>query len=71
LGTRFSTEAGEILSQAPEGDRRVPGGTPTGRFPGAPGNWQYSAYGILQVVAWEVEFTDEFRDWWDALSEEQ
>jgi hypothetical protein len=22
-------------------------------------------------VAWEVEFTDEFRDWWNALSEEQ
>jgi hypothetical protein len=22
-------------------------------------------------VAWEVEFTDEFRDWWDALSEER
>ncbi len=23
------------------------------------------------VVPWDVEFTDEFRDWWDALSEEQ
>jgi hypothetical protein len=23
------------------------------------------------IVAWEVEFTDEFRAWWDALSEEQ
>jgi hypothetical protein len=23
------------------------------------------------VVAWEVEFTDEFRDWWNSLSEEQ
>ena len=23
------------------------------------------------VGAWEVEFTDEFRDWWDALSEER
>jgi hypothetical protein len=22
-------------------------------------------------VAWEVEFTDEFRQWWDALSENQ
>jgi len=22
-------------------------------------------------VAWDVEFTDEFRNWWDALSEEQ
>ena len=22
-------------------------------------------------VPWEVEFTDEFQDWWDALSEEQ
>ena len=22
-------------------------------------------------VAWEVEFTDEFRDWWNVLSEEQ
>jgi hypothetical protein len=22
-------------------------------------------------VAWEVEFTDEFQDWWNALSEEQ
>jgi hypothetical protein len=22
-------------------------------------------------VAWEVEFTDEFRDWWSALSEDQ
>jgi hypothetical protein len=22
-------------------------------------------------VAWEVEFTDEFEDWWDALSEAQ
>ena len=22
-------------------------------------------------VAWDVEFTDEFRDWWNALSEEQ
>jgi hypothetical protein len=35
------------------------------------GNWEYSVYGILLCVAWEVEFTDEFRDWWDALSEEQ
>ena len=22
-------------------------------------------------MAWEVEFTDEFRDWWNSLSEEQ
>jgi hypothetical protein len=22
-------------------------------------------------VAWEVEFTDEFQDWWNALSEAQ
>jgi len=22
-------------------------------------------------VAWEVEFTDEFQDWWNPLSEEQ
>jgi hypothetical protein len=25
----------------------------------------------LLGVPWEVEFTDEFQDWWDALSEEQ
>ena len=25
----------------------------------------------MGTVAWDVEFTDEFREWWDALSENQ
>ena len=32
---------------------------------------EYSVYGILWVCLGMFEFTDEFRDWWDALSEEQ
>jgi len=28
-------------------------------------------HGILAVVAWEVEYTDEFVDWWKSLSEEE
>jgi len=33
--------------------------------------FRYLVYGHTVSVAWEVEFTDEFRDWWNALSEEQ
>jgi len=36
---------------------------------------QEPAPGILYMayccVAWEVEFTDEFQDWWNTISEEQ
>jgi hypothetical protein len=33
---------------------------------------EYSFCGILEAVEeWDVEFTDEFGDWWDSLSEEE
>lgn len=32
---------------------------------------EYSVRGIIELVAWDVEFTDEFRKWWDALGEDQ
>lgn len=32
---------------------------------------RYSVYGIIGVVAWEVEFTDEFDEWWESLTEDQ
>src|SRR5258708_14601732 len=32
---------------------------------------RYSVYGILEPVAWEVEFTDEFGSWWESLTPEQ
>jgi hypothetical protein len=28
-------------------------------------------YGILALVFWEVEYTDEFVDWWTSLSEDE
>jgi hypothetical protein len=28
-------------------------------------------YGILVLVSWEVEYTDEFVDWWTSLSEDE
>jgi len=32
---------------------------------------EYSFHGIIDLVTWEVEFTDEFKLWWDALNEDQ
>ena len=29
----------------------------------------YGMYAIIKIVAWEVEFTDEFEEWWHTLSE--
>jgi hypothetical protein len=30
---------------------------------------EYSVHGIIESVAWEVEFTDEFETWWNDLTE--
>jgi hypothetical protein len=32
---------------------------------------QYCFYAIFESVAWEVEFTDEFEEWWHTLSESE
>jgi hypothetical protein len=32
---------------------------------------EYSVKGIITPVAWEVEFTEEFRNWWNTLGEDQ
>lgn len=31
----------------------------------------YAFRAIIEDVAWEVEFTEEFADWWDDLSEDE
>jgi hypothetical protein len=32
---------------------------------------EYSIQGIKVAIAWEVEYTDEFEDWWNSLSEDE
>ena len=32
---------------------------------------EYSTEGIMKSAQWEVEFTDEFGEWWDDLTEEE
>jgi len=32
---------------------------------------EYSMYGIMTFMAWEVEFTGEFERWWNSLAEEE
>jgi hypothetical protein len=30
---------------------------------------QYHVYGILLIMIWDIEYTDEFEEWWFSLSE--